>query len=109
MADKITSVWMFDQNRRKYEYDETGRSIGPIYLHHWYEVDIISETSRSWVTRWGDKISKKNQPSYVCNTYAEVLDKAFINDNRYKVSEEVNRIKDADLLRKIIELLDVTP
>lgn len=53
-------IWVYDVNRRVYAKDQEGRSVGsPIWRDHWREVKIASETSRSWVSQFGDKYPKK--------------------------------------------------
>src|SRR5690348_13336803 len=72
-----STIWVFDCNRRVYAKDGRG---GPIYREHWRPVKIASETSRSWITDWGQKVPKKGEHHGVCFTEKEVDDKSWVED-----------------------------
>ncbi len=51
IGDKFYS---FDANRRRYRRDKDGVPAGPpIYREHFYEVEIVGETTRSWIISLG--------------------------------------------------------
>lgn len=95
-----STIWIFDQNRRVYR-DNRSR---PVYREYWRPIKITSETTRSWITEWGQKIPKKGEHHGVCFTEKEVDDKSWVEENRYKISEAVNRMRDAETLRAVAKL-----
>ena len=51
------TVWVFNENRRVYNKDANGRSVGaPIYREKWIETTITGETTRSWIVSKDIKI-----------------------------------------------------
>ena len=97
-----STIWVFDGNRRIYAKDGRG---GPIYREHWRPAKITSETSRSWITDWGQKVPKKGERPGVCFTEKEVDEKSWVEDNHYKISDAVNRVRDHETLRAIAKLV----
>ena len=94
------TIWYFDVNRRV--YPKPGE--GCLYAEHWREVEIKSETSRSWVTNRG-KVSKKGQRGWAF-TRQEVDDDIYIYDNQYLLSERIKNCQNPGVMRAIKELLD---
>jgi len=100
----IDHVWIFDINHRVYPENKRGFSNSPIWKKHWVKHEIVSETSRSWVTKWGKKVPKKGSQN-IAFSEEEINKAAYIHDNAYKISENVRYIKDHDLLLKVAELI----
>lgn len=101
------AVWVFDINIRKYRKDENGRSFGgPIWREHWQRQEIVSETSRSWITNYGEKIPKARAGGRgIAFSEEEIEREAFVQENRHKIAFEVQQIKDHELLKKVAELI----
>ena len=97
-------VWLFDVNRREYRRDQKGRSYGgPIWIKHWVKTEIVSETTKSWVTSCGKKISKKGGRGIAFSW--EYIDQiAFIEDNKIQLCDLVRQIDDYEIFMKIAEL-----
>ena len=98
-------VWMFDPNRRVYPRDERGRTTGGvIYAEHFHQVEIIVETSRSWITdNYGLKASKK-EPQNIF-TDEQKAGMIWIHEHRYRVSDSVYRCHDVEKLRQIAQII----
>lgn len=97
--------WIFDENRRRYKVDENGRSVGgSIWREHWVKVDIVGETSRSWITDYhGLKVPKKGGRGYAfCE--ADIDRMAFV-EKRYWIGEAVKRCTDYEILKRVAELV----
>jgi len=104
-----TTVWIFDENNRVYRRDSKGQSIGggPIWREHWRPVQIVSETKRSWVTAYRDKIPKKgHDPRLYAFTRNEIEEMAYVHENRYRLSREVQSLCDPKKMREIAAILD---
>lgn len=100
-----STVWLFDENRRVYT---RGGSVGrgPIWREHWAPRKIVGETSRSWVTEYGDKVPKRGcDPRCVAFSRDEIERQAYIHENAHKIGEAVRCIGDYELLRKVAELI----
>lgn len=101
-------VWVFDENRRVYAKDKDGKSNGggPIWREHWEKSEIVSETSRSWILRYGIKVPKNGHNSTrFAFSLACIEEQAFVHENRYRISMEVSRSNDAAKLRTIDAIL----
>lgn len=61
------TVWVFDMNRRVYEGN--GLSARIIYREHFRPLQIVGETSRSWVLRNERKVSKKSLDGLYLSEY----------------------------------------
>lgn len=101
------TVWVFDQNRRIYPKDRQG---GPIWSEHWRPEKITGETSRSWIIgnhAWTQKkLPKKGAAPFRVAYSQEEIDKAaWVHDNRYRLSHEIDRCEDYDTLKKVAELV----
>ena len=94
------SIWQFDVNRRVYL---DGRS-GPSYRHHWHKVNVVGETTVSWILSSGKKVKKSNTFSD-----SDVEDQIYIHDNKYKIADLVQRIDDADILRAVDAIVRPNP
>jgi hypothetical protein len=101
------TVWVFDGNRTVYKRDETGRRFGaPIWREHWRPEEIVSETTRSWITKWGTKISKKNPGVLVIFSEEELDKRCWIKDNQYKIIDKIRYENlDYDTLKAIDDLI----
>lgn len=101
------TVWLFDENRRVYAKDRQG---GPIWREHWYPMTISGETSRSWIIgehAWHSyKLPKKGKPGFKIAYSQEEIDRAaWVHDNRYRLSHEIDRCEDYDTLKMVAELV----
>lgn len=96
IGDKI---WLFDSNRKKYEKGNSA----PIYSEHFYQEEIVGETSRSWLVGYfKNKFSKKDP----IGLYTDEMkaDKIWEYDNRYKIVALVERCS-IKQLKKINDIL----
>lgn len=122
MTDEIrigTTLYRFDQNRRRYRRDASGRPSGPpIYAEHFERGEVVGETRASWICRVGGgaecKVNKKTMlesaaPYGVYRWYTEQAreDDIWIKENRHALAERVRSIRDVDLLRGIKASLDI--
>lgn len=100
-------VWIFDPNHRVYQKDADGRHYGsPIWRRHWCEEAIVDETSRSWVTARGVKIPKRGaDPRRVVFSEEEVNQRAYMEEHRYRIARQVERVVDYETLRQIAALV----
>lgn len=104
-----TCYW-FDENKRDYKRDENGRSIGgPIYKAHFRAEKIVGETSRSWIV--GKWLQRKIPKATGVGIYDEKMvdDDCWVHSYSYRISDKVSRLDDADLLRKIAEIIEFQP
>lgn len=104
-TDVLGVVWIFDINYRSYRRDKNGRAYGgPIWRDHWRKHEIVGETKRSWITRWGKKVPKSGGNG-IAFSEEEIDREAYIQDNRHKIADRVMRLKDHDTLKRIAELV----
>jgi len=108
-------VWKFDQNTRVYKKNDKGHTIGPIWREHWVRLEVVGETSRSWLvgSEWSRKdpsramkVPKKDWPGRLATSEEDIDKAAYVNDNRYRISERVQRCNDYDTLKKIEAILE---
>ncbi len=111
-------VWRFDQNRRVYPPKKPGAQYsfgGPIYREHWAPVTIIGETRISWLCGFGLgrgchwKAPKKGLRPGWCFSLKELDDACWVNDYRIEIVDALRQVSDADILRKIADLIGWTP
>ena len=102
------TIWIFDIQRRVYARDADGRATGgPIWREHWRPVVIVGETSRSWVTDYGNKIAKSGtDPRNVAFSEAEIDRAAWVRDNARRISGRVMACGDFEKLKAIEATLD---
>ena len=103
-------VWVFDQNRRDYRPGQSG----PIWRSHWVKKEISGETSRSWIVGRGGwdilKIPKKGPKHWgVCWSEEEIDRRVYVEENSYKISEQVRRVTDYETLLRIAEIVGYKP
>ena len=100
------SVWVFDGNHRVYTDSDGNRTSSPIWLYHWRERKIASETSRSWVLDYYDKKVPKvgHDPRCVCFSMAEVLERTWVHDNQYKIESAIRGLS-AEKLREVAKVI----
>ena len=102
---KYPDCWIFDINRRVYEKDEHGRSIGgPIWREHWVKVEVVGETSRSWITNFDRRVPKKGGQGYAFSQ--EEIDRNAFVEKRYSISNAVRMCTDYDTLKKIADIIN---
>jgi len=107
-TNRYPDCWIFDENRRKYKEDKNGRSLGgPIWREHWVKVNIVGETSRSWITDYfGRKVPKKGGRGY---SFSEAgIDRMAFVEKRWAISEAVRSCTDYDKLRLIADTVGFT-
>ena len=101
-----SKAWVFDVNLRV--YSDTERS-GPIWLKHWRETAVVGETSRSWVLKNGEKVSKKDGKYGVCFSWEEVEREAWVHDNAYKIADRVMRERNYGTLLAVARVIGYEP
>lgn len=101
--------WTLDSNRRAYRKDESGKPFGsPLHRGYWKEVQIVGETSKSWILSNDKKIKKSGDPNFVFSE-EEVEDRIFVGENRIAISNAVRDIYDAETLKAIAKLIGYAP
>jgi hypothetical protein len=100
------TIWEFDSNRRVYPKDKSIGS-GPIWREHWVALPITGETSRSWIVGhgWPKKVPKKGPHRGYAFSQAEIDDLEYVHDKCWRIAKQVERCDDANVLRKIEQLL----
>ena len=109
----------YDPNKRVYRDPETGEKFSsPIFKYSFRDFFVVGETSRSWLlSTYKDqkdpkrciKLPKKDLPvEHGYLTEKQVQDTIYVNENRIKAHEQVIqfKVKDAEKLRKIMEILN---
>ena len=105
LTDVLGVVWIFDINRRSYRRDENGRAYGgPVWRDHWRKHEIVGQTKRSWITRWGKKVPKAGGNG-IAFSEEEIDREVFIHDNRHKIADRVMQLTDHDILKRVAELV----
>lgn len=104
-------LWEFDDCRRVYRKDASGRSVGsPIWREHWKEVFIVGETRVSWLVgpEWcrnqlnrADKLPKKSFPGIYAVSDEDLERRSWVVENCHRLSEAVRSCKDYDVLKTI--------
>lgn len=98
----IKELWVFDINRRVYPKNKTISS-APIWREHWVRREIVGETSRSWIDKFGNKYPKKGGRGVLFSQ--EEIDKAaWVHENRHRIRDEIQWI-DYETLKKVAELI----
>ena len=88
-----------------YDRSQNCKTGGPIWKEHWGETQIVDETSRSWITSWGEKIPKKGGHG-ICFSQDELDKLVWINENFRKISEQIYSCKDFTKLKAIKNILE---
>jgi hypothetical protein len=111
-------VWIFDNNRRRYEDDNGNELNRPWYKAHFFETKIIGETKQSWIVEeWKKlKVNKKTLEYSTTNTYGldgklyiseeQINQICWIEENKYKIVDQVEHCKDYIKLKAINEILN---
>jgi hypothetical protein len=105
------TIYVFDINRRVYPKRPPGAAYlgeGPIYREHWRAEKVVGETRVSWVLEFGRKVPKdqaKARKQGVVFTAQEVDDDCWLKSHRYRIVNDISRIDDPALLRKIADLI----
>jgi hypothetical protein len=102
---------MFDENHRVYPRDEKGRSTGgPIWRESWVPTVIESETSRSWITKYGDKFPKKRADfERLAYSQEEIDELQWVKEYRADIWRAVQGARDPEVLRQIAALIGWEP
>jgi len=100
------TIYCFDLNRRIYDKGMRG---SPIWIKHWDERVIESETSRSWVLRWGNKINKRQLEAGELRNYKvtweEVKELEWVHVHKHRISKLVDGVQDIDKLHAIADIV----
>ncbi len=108
------TIWVFDETRRIYPRPEPGRrlpSSGPIWREHWVPVQIVSETSRSWVLQGGGTKVPKNgsaNPHLFCYSHKDLDELCWVREHAWKIAKRVDQLRtaaDYSLLRRVAFLI----
>jgi hypothetical protein len=110
-------IWHKNPFKRVYEKNADGHAIGgPIYSAYWEEIEVIGETSRSWLVGYKfnhTKIAKKDLAEGKLQGYkltrAEVDEDIYFNTHRHKITSLVSDIKDVKLLKAVADLIGYKP
>lgn len=108
-------IWIFNCNRRVYSGKPGSRS-SPIWREHWEKFSVTGETTRSWiVSRFDDhKVPKKppknkwdarNYHSKYCFSEQDLDERCWVQENYYRIWQDVRDCKDYKTLKTIEELL----
>lgn len=104
-----STLYVFDQNRRVYQRDEQGRSIGaPIFSKHFVPETVIGETPLSWLLSPQSKprkVNKKTMKIAATNGYGgwnvytatQMEDSIWGEENRRKIIRAIERCDVATL------------
>lgn len=104
-------LYYYDRNRRVYELNGVKNS-SPYEIGYFVKIEIIDETQKEYISNYGF-IKKKTmkyhwgRSKFDVYTEKEMNDHVFICENRHRISEIVRSLKDADLLKKVEELLTI--
>jgi hypothetical protein len=117
-------VWIFDSNNRQYKDDKGNKLDRCWYRGYFKERYIIGETKQSWIIgfekssiedRTNLKVNKKTLIYSTTNTCGfngklyiseeQVDQECWLQDNYYKIQEQVRRCRDYNKLKKIEEIL----
>lgn len=105
---KPESIWIHDDNRRRYTDDQGNRTSYPDYRDQWVERKVTGETSQSWLIEYGGKVPKRKDKQFgVAFSQQEVDDLVWQHDHAYKISEKVHKA-DAETLKKVAEIIGYT-
>lgn len=97
------TVYTFSQNRRT--YDENKHCI---YAEHFAPFTVISENEKEFVLDFGfinkrSGMITQHKEKRICFTEKEKQDDIFVHDNVANFSREISFIRNANLLRGLIE------
>lgn len=108
-------IWYKDTNHRVYPQDENGKHYGsPIEREYWRPLEVVSETTRSWVLSNGIKVPKKTRfPSANLASNEQQVDGiVWQEQHSYKIAEAVaglnrgiDRYQNLGVLREIAKLV----
>jgi hypothetical protein len=97
------TIWIFDVNRRVYKESRNAS----VWIEHWRPLEVIGETSRSWLTSYfKTKIPKKGGRG-IAFTWDEVEKAAWVHNNGYKISQTITKL-DYDKLKIVAEVIGYT-
>lgn len=112
-------LWYRDMNHRVYAIDKDGRTAGdPTERGHWVPLDVVEETTRSWILSNRVKVPKNTVfPSAMfANSESQVNDIVWFSENIRKIVRQVekldygvDRYKNISKLRAIYSILEERP
>jgi hypothetical protein len=114
MTERPKYVWVFDPNRRVYKPAAPGdlwSKEGPIWRKQWVRHEIVGQTSRSWIDRYGRKYPRGVVADIKQGfSFDEaVIDRtAWVQENRHRLADRI-RAMDFDQLAKLAEALQYEP
>ena len=114
MAQIGDTIWHFDENRRVYERDDTGRAFGgPIYAEYYKPYKIVGEEARSWIVEsntFKQKVAKNRIDRSPTEWFSDAarLDNIWKHDHRHKIRNLIDQA-DAATLRKVAEIIGYQP
>jgi hypothetical protein len=101
------TVYVFDINRRVYRQQKGLGSGGPIWREHYRPEIVESETSRSWVTKYGTKVPKKGRnPASIAISTEEIDALEWVHEHRYKIVRLLEQCHEPEKIRAIAAILE---
>lgn len=103
-------IWWYDRTRRIYKDNNGHRTIVPYWFKSWIKLNIIDETSQSWISSSNLKIPKnaKNRSHDFAFSLEEIQEIYWIRINSYKIAEKVRGITNIKDLKRIAEIVGYT-
>ena len=97
------TVYIFDITRR---VNRDGFRGGPIWREHYRPEVVESETSRSWVTKYGTKVPKKGRdPHSIAISMQEIEELEWVHEHRYKIVRLLEQCHEPETIKQIAALL----
>lgn len=109
-----STLYNFDINKREYKRDARGRSYGgPIWREHWRPVEVVGETSRSWLVGYvhsPTKVPKKDFENGACPSgWARSMEQIerleWVDVHRHRIAEKVRSVSDDEVLHAVARLI----
>lgn len=101
MNTRPTHAWVFDENFRFYRVGESA----PIWREHWRKMEVVGETSRSWILSDDRKVPKKGGRG-IAFSEAEVDRLAWAREHAHKILNSIDRYGNPEQLDKIAALVN---
>ena len=92
-------IWIWEADARIYGTD--GKYIG---RGKYVKNEVVGETSRSYVLKYGKKVPKKYVGENVAFCEEDVRQKTWVRGNRYLIAESVRNVYNYDKLKAIAEI-----
>lgn len=114
-------LYRHDGNYRHYENDDGTRSAGPIFIKSFRTYYVVGETKRSYLITYNEnpstyqllratKLPKMDELQWhgYLETWKQVEDAAWVNDNAYRIARRVPGHMSKDQLQRIEAIIDET-